>query len=110
MQTPTSSTARAKYEVDGFHLFPNPVIDKAIIQRAVEGMDAVRAGEYETGTSPRPSAWNPGDDPKKLCKIEMSQIANRAIMELVSQSSIGKLAAESHRGRDGAGVVGTTPL
>ena len=27
MQTPTSSPARAKYEVDGFYLFPEPVID-----------------------------------------------------------------------------------
>ena len=94
MQTRKSSQSRTKYEADGFYLFPELTIDKAVIQRAIEGMDAVRAGEYETGTPPRPSAWNPGDDPKKLCKIEMSQIANRAIMELVSQPSIGKLAAE----------------
>ena len=26
---------------------PEPVIDKTIIERAVEGMDAVRVGEYE---------------------------------------------------------------
>ena len=94
MQTPKSSNARTTYEADGFYLFPEPIIDNVVIRRAVEGMDAVRAGKYETGTPPRPSAWNPGDDPKKLCKIEMSQIANRAIMELVSQPSIGKLAAE----------------
>ena len=78
----------------GSIFFPEPVIDSTVIQRAIEGMDAVRAGEYDTGTAPRPSAWNPGDDPKKLCKIEMSQMANHAIMELVSQPSIGKLAAE----------------
>ncbi len=43
MQTPKSSQARAKYEADGFYLFPEPIIDKAVIQRAIEGMDAVRA-------------------------------------------------------------------
>ena len=94
MQTPHPSQARTNYEADGLYLFPEPIIDAALIQRAIEGMDAVRSGEYDTGTAPRPSAWNPGDDPKKLCKIEMSQMANHAIMELVSQPSIGKLAAE----------------
>ena len=94
MQTPQSSQARAKYETDGFYLFPEPIIDEAIIQPAIEGMDAVRAGEYDRGFAPRPSAWNPGDDPNKLCKIEMSQMSNHAIMDLISQPSIGKLAAE----------------
>ena len=41
MQTPKSSQARAQYEAAGFYLFPEPVIDNAVIQRAVEGMDAV---------------------------------------------------------------------
>jgi hypothetical protein len=88
------SSAGAKYKADGFYLLPEPIIDKDLIQRVIKGMDAVRAGEYETGVPPRPSFWNPGDDPKKLCKIKMSQIANRAIMELVSHPAIGKLAAE----------------
>jgi ectoine hydroxylase-related dioxygenase (phytanoyl-CoA dioxygenase family) len=88
------SSAGTKYKADGFYLLPEPIIDKDLIQRVIKGMNAVRAGEYETGVPPRPSFWNPGDDPKKLCKIKMSQIANRAIMELVSHPAIGKLAAE----------------
>ena len=60
MQTPKSSQARAKYEAGGFYLFPEPVIDKAVIQRAAEGMDAVRAGEYENGPHRRgPSGLEP---------------------------------------------------
>jgi ectoine hydroxylase-related dioxygenase (phytanoyl-CoA dioxygenase family) len=88
------STKRAKYESDGFYLCQEPIIEPDVIERAIKGMDAVRAGEYETGIPPQPSYWNPGDDPKKLCKIEMSQVCNRSIMELVSRPAIGKLAAE----------------
>ena len=43
---------------------------------------------------PQPSPWNPGDDPGKLCKIEMPQLANRAIMDLISHPALGALAAE----------------
>jgi ectoine hydroxylase-related dioxygenase (phytanoyl-CoA dioxygenase family) len=57
-------------------------------------MDALRAGEYETGVPPQPSNWNPGDDPRKLCKIEMPQVANRAIRELITHPALGELAAE----------------
>src|SRR5437764_529973 len=52
------------------------------------------AGEYETGTPPQPSYWKPGDDPRKLCKIEMPQVANHAIMELITHPALGELAAE----------------
>ena len=93
MQIQQPSTARKQYEVDGFFIQAEPLIPEALVQRAIEGMDALRSGEYETGVPPRPSYWEPGDDPQKLCKIEMPQIANRAIMELVSHPSIGKLAA-----------------
>src|SRR5437879_651900 len=87
------TTARARYERDGFLLQPEPVIPGDLIRGAVQGMDALRAGEYETGVPPQPSFWNPGDDPGKLCKIEMPQVANRAIMELIRHSPLGALAA-----------------
>ena len=59
------------------------------VDRAVEGMDAVRRGEYDTGVPPRSSAWSPGDDPQRLCKIEKPQIANRAIMDLIKHPALG---------------------
>src|SRR5947199_3786574 len=93
------SPARARYEADGFVLFPEPVIPVDLVRRAAAGMDALRRGEYETGRPPEPSYWSPGDDPAKLCKIEMPQFANRAIMELVSHSALGRLAAEINGAR-----------
>src|SRR5438874_275728 len=90
---PVALEARLRYEADGFFLHPDPVLPVESVQRAVEGMDALRAGVYETGVPPQPSFWNPGDDPGKLCKIEMPQVANRAIMELVSHPALGALAA-----------------
>jgi ectoine hydroxylase-related dioxygenase (phytanoyl-CoA dioxygenase family) len=86
--------ARASYEENGFYLTPQPVIPPDIIARGIAGMDAVRRGEYDTGVAPQPSFWNPGDDPNKLCKIEMPQTASRDVMALVSHPAIGKLAAE----------------
>jgi hypothetical protein len=63
--------AHERYRRDGFCLCPEPVLPAHVVEQAVAGMDALRAGEYDTGRPPRPSAWNPGDDPNLLCKIEM---------------------------------------
>src|SRR5690242_5831505 len=93
MIAPAPATVRARYEHDGFLLAPEPIIPGGLVRRAVEGMDALRRGEYETGVPPQPSYWNPGDDPGKLCKIEMPQVANRAIMELIRYPALGALAA-----------------
>src|SRR5262249_10940257 len=94
MQAESLASPHAQYELDGFFLSPQPVIPRAPVRRATKGMDALRSGEYETGVPPQPSYWNPGDDPGKLCKIEMPQVANRAIMELISHPALGALAAE----------------
>jgi phytanoyl-CoA dioxygenase PhyH len=89
-----ASLAAARFEADGFYLHAQPVIPGELIRDAIAGQDALRRGEYETGIPPQPSYWNPGDDPGKLCKIEMPQVANRAIMALVSHPALGALAAE----------------
>jgi hypothetical protein len=93
MTTETVAAPRTRYETDGFYLHAAPLLPDELIRRAVEGMDALRRGEYETGVPPQPSFWNPGDDLGKLCKIEMPQVANRAIFELVSHPALGELAA-----------------
>jgi ectoine hydroxylase-related dioxygenase (phytanoyl-CoA dioxygenase family) len=90
----TQSSVAARYEADGFLLHPEPVIPAPLVCRASDGMDALRRGKYETGVPPQPSFWNPGDDPNKLCKIEMPQLANRAIMEMICHPALGALAAE----------------
>ena len=82
------------YLRDGYVIHPRPVIPVDLIRRVMDGMDDVLAGRYETGIPPQPSYWNPGDDPNKLGKVEMPQLANRAIMELVSHPDLGRLAAD----------------
>src|SRR5947199_8933357 len=94
MTTEMLATTQARFEADGFSLHAQPVIPGELVRHAIAGQDALRRGEYETGVPPQPSFWNPGDDPNKLCKIEMPQVASRAIMELVSYPALGALAAE----------------
>jgi hypothetical protein len=89
------STTQTAYKTEGFYIHAEPILPREVVDAAVIGMDEVRAGRYDTGTPPQPSSWNPGDDPNtKLGKIEMPQIANRAIMTLMKYPALGALAAE----------------
>jgi ectoine hydroxylase-related dioxygenase (phytanoyl-CoA dioxygenase family) len=88
------SNARAAYDRDGFYIHDRPLLDMDLVCRASAGMDALRNGEYETGVPPQPSPWNPGDPDSQFCKIELPQISNRSILEAVSHSEIGRVAAE----------------
>jgi hypothetical protein len=93
-QHPTGASSHDSYERHGFYLHADPLLPADLVGRAAEGMDAIRTGAYDTGRAPEPSFWNPGDDPGKLCKIEMPQVASRAVFELVSHPDLGRLAAE----------------
>lgn len=90
-----NSDDRRSFERDGFLIFREPLVDASRVSRAREGMDAVRAGAYDTGRPPETSPWNPGDDPSLLCKIEQPQLANRAIAELIRSPEIGAAAARA---------------
>jgi Phytanoyl-CoA dioxygenase (PhyH) len=88
------NTIHEQYKADGFLINATPIIPQVVVDAAVIGMDEVRMGHYDTGTPPMPSPWKPGDDPtSKLCKIELPQIANRAIMNLLCHPALGQLAA-----------------
>ena len=100
--TAMPSPARQTYEADGFYVHRQPLIPEELMSRAVAGMDAVRAGVYETGIPPQESAWNPGDDPQRL--FEMSHVANHAIRDLVSHPH-WRAGGGPHRRDDGSGVV-----
>ncbi|MBI5093998.1 MAG: phytanoyl-CoA dioxygenase family protein [Candidatus Hydrogenedentes bacterium] len=93
MKSLDAAQARAQYEADGYYIHTQPLIPSDVIGHGVAGMDEVRAGRYDTGTPPCPSMTQPGDDPRKLCKIEMPQIANRAIMDVLRYPALGELAA-----------------
>jgi hypothetical protein len=88
-----AAAARARYAADGFYCHATPLLPAAVIEPAIAGMDAVRAGEYDTGVPPQPSHWQPGDDPNRLGKIEMPQLASRAIHALISHPALGAAAA-----------------
>lgn len=83
--------ARDRYRRDGYFFSP-PIIPADLIERVTARMDAVMAGEYETGEPPRRS-WNPGDDPKRIRKIDQAHLSDRTIYELASHPAIGHWAA-----------------
>ena len=83
--------AGERYRRDGFFFSP-PIIPADLIERVTASMDAVMAGEYETGEPPRRS-WNPGDDPKRIRKIDQAHLSDRTIYELASHPAIGRWAA-----------------
>lgn len=83
--------AGERYRRDGFYLSP-PIIPTDLISRVTGSMDAVMAGEYETGEPPRRS-WDPGDDPKRIRKIDQAHLSDRTIYELASHPEIGRWAA-----------------
>ena len=89
-----SSSLAGQYKADGFVVCQDPIIPTEVVRKASWGMDEIRAGRYETGHPPQPSPWQPGDSHEKLCKIEMPQIANSAIMNLITYPTIGQIAAE----------------
>ncbi|MCY3770888.1 MAG: phytanoyl-CoA dioxygenase family protein [Gemmatimonadetes bacterium] len=83
--------AGERYRRDGFYFSP-PIIPTDLISRVTARMDAVMAGDYETGEPPRRS-WNPGDDPKRIRKIDQAHLSDRTIYELASHPEIGRWAA-----------------
>jgi ectoine hydroxylase-related dioxygenase (phytanoyl-CoA dioxygenase family) len=85
--------ARAKFEEDGFLIGPT-LVDPQLVHDMIPHMDAVIAGDYETGRAPQMRKWNPGDDESRLRKIDQPQLASRSILELISRPEIGQAAAE----------------
>ena len=57
-------------------------------------MDAVIAGDYETGVPPHWRKWDPGDDELRLRKIDQPQLSDRTIRRLIADEEIGRAAAE----------------
>ena len=82
------------YTRDGFFMSEDSILPRKITEDAIEGMDLVRNGEYDTGMTPNPSPWNPGDDPNVLCKIEMPQRASSSIMKLIEHPVLGRWVAD----------------
>lgn len=84
--------AAAHYARDGFYLCP-PVLPPELLARVRQRIDAVYAGEYETGIVPAGGAKINLEPPTKLVKIDNAHRSDRTILELVSHPAIGRWAA-----------------
>lgn len=93
MRTASPDVTEA-YTRDGFVLSDGAVLPPDAVREAVDGMDAVRRGDYDTGHPPPPSPWNPGDDDSVLCKIELPNQADRSIQRLLAHPGLGAFVAE----------------
>jgi len=82
-----------RYQNEGFAFGPR-VLSPELIRRVNDGMDGVRAGEYETGRAPLDPFWGDDKDPEiHLRKINQAHFANRAIYEALSSAELGRAVA-----------------
>lgn len=88
-----ATLTRAKFEEDGF-IIQRTLVDPALAYAVIPHMDAVIAGDYETGRAPQMRKWNPGDDELRLRKIDQPQLSNRSILDLISRPEVGQAAAD----------------
>jgi ectoine hydroxylase-related dioxygenase (phytanoyl-CoA dioxygenase family) len=80
------------FEQDGFLIAPH-VIPEDLLARVRLRIEAVRAGQYETGIAPTGTPPSEAVAPKALVKIDNAHRSDRTILELVSHPAIGRLAA-----------------
>ncbi len=99
MEAQKAAGIRQQYVEDGFCVIDRPVLPEQVVSRAREGMEAIRIGQYDTGIPPERSQWNPGDDPERLCKIELPQVASKGVMEMIRHPVLANLAAEVTGGK-----------
>ncbi|MDB6167305.1 MAG: Protein involved in biosynthesis of mitomycin antibiotics/polyketide fumonisin [Verrucomicrobia bacterium] len=85
-------TAAADFARDGFFIAP-PLIPAELLARVRPRIDAVYAGEYETGIPPCGSPKGSSVPPTSLVKIDNTHRSDRTIHELVSHPAIGRWAA-----------------
>lgn len=92
MSASTVSPTQA-FEDQGYY-FTDPIIPPELTASAIDHMDAVIAGDYETGTEPHSRRWNPGEAPDQLCKIDQPHLSDHTIYKIISHPAIGQWAAK----------------
>ncbi|MDB6093085.1 MAG: hypothetical protein JWM32_647 [Verrucomicrobia bacterium] len=100
MNTPTTvalseaqkRSAAAQFERDGFFIAP-PLIPAELVARVRQRIDAVYAGDYETGIPPCGSPKGSKTPPTSLVKIDNAHRSDRVIHEVVSHPAVGEWAA-----------------
>ncbi len=89
---PERRLAAAQYERDGFFLAP-ALIPPELLARVRPRIDAVYAGEYETGRTPEGAPPGRKEPPTSLVKINNAHCSDRTIHEFVTHPAIGRWAA-----------------
>lgn len=86
------STAATEFAREGFFIAPS-LIPPDLLARVRTRIDAVYAGDYETGIPPLGSPPKRTQPPTSLVKIDNAHRSDRTILELVSHPAIGHWAA-----------------
>ena len=81
-----------RYRSDGYCKTP-PIVPPDLVTQAVEHMDRVVSGEYETGHEPHALHFSPEDAPEKIRKVDQPHLCDDTIREVISLPEIGKYAA-----------------
>ncbi|MDA0709407.1 MAG: phytanoyl-CoA dioxygenase family protein [bacterium] len=98
MRTMPNPSLADDFQTKGF-CFTDPLYSAESIAKTIQHMDAVIAGDYETGTAPHSRRWNPGDPPEQLCKIDQPHLADRTLYQAITNPALG-LAASQILGAD----------
>jgi|UniRef100_UPI00404AF60E hypothetical protein len=85
-------TAAADFARDGFWIAP-PLIPAELLARVRTRIDAVYAGNYETGIPPLGPPPKRTQPPTALVKIDNAHRSDRTILELISHPAIGQWAS-----------------
>ncbi len=81
-----------EFNQDGFLIYPTPLLDAEMVNRARVGLMSVRDGISDTGEEPA-SGWSHTVSPTALTKIEQPQLASYALRDALANSRLGELAA-----------------
>ena len=65
------AAAHERYRRDGFRVCPEPVLPGHVVEQAVAGMDALRAGEYDTGRPPHGGGPNLSSRPRRAFAVHL---------------------------------------
>lgn len=82
----------AFFAENGYWLSP-PILGQERLEALRAAMDAIYAGEYETGVEPWCGGWKPGGDPLQIRKTDNAHWSNHTIRALATDPTIGAIAA-----------------
>lgn len=85
-------TAADHFAREGFFLAP-PVVPADLLARVRRRIDAVYAGDYETGIAPAGNPKGSATPPTALVKIDNAHRSDRIIFETITHPAIGAWAA-----------------